>query len=195
MYDRSTHISLLQSLSQGPQSPSWSRFCDQYGELIRGFARRQGVQQVECDDVLQDVLVSLTSAMPNFQYDPARGRFRGYLKTITLHVIYKRRTRGGGRLKPAELDTQVADASRDSSIDDTWEQEWRSHHVRQAMRIIEAEFNELDRQAFHHYAVSGNDPQSTAKAFNMSIDRVYQAKSRITRRLSELIEAQVAEEG
>ena len=195
MYDRSTHASLLQSLAEGPQSASWSQFCDQYGELIRAFARRQGVQQVECDDVLQDVLVSLTSAMPNFQYDPARGRFRGYLKTITLHVIYKRRTRGGGRIAAAELDTQVADASRDSSIDETWEVEWRNHHVRQAMRSIEAEFNEVDRQVFHHYAVDGNDPQSTAKAFSISVDRVYQAKSRITRRLGELIEAQVAEEG
>ena len=195
MYDRSTHISLLQSLATGAQSPSWTQFCEQYGELIRGFARRQGVQQVDCDDVLQDVLVSLTSALPNFQYDPTRGRFRGYLKTITLHVIIKRRTRGGARIKPADLDTQVADASRDSSIDDSWEQEWRNHHVRQAMRVIEVEFNEVDRQAFQHYAISGNDPQSTAKALGMSVDRVYQAKSRITRRLSELIEAQVAKEG
>lgn len=195
MYDRSTHVSLLQSLATGPQSPSWAQFCEQYGELIRGFARRQGVQQTDCDDVLQDVLVNLTSALPNFQYDPARGRFRGYLKTITLHVIIKRRTRGGARLRPAELDTQVADASRDDDIDATWEAEWRSHHVRQAMRVIDAEFNELDRQAFQHYAVNGNDPQSTAKALDISIDRVYQAKSRITRRLSELIEVQVAAEG
>lgn len=191
MYDRSTHASLLQSLAQGPRSESWSRFCEQYGELIRGFARRQGLQPGDCEDVLQDVLMSLIRDLPKFQYDPARGRFRGYLKTITLHVIYNR----ARRASPQELDTQVADAEADAGIDAAWEAEWRGHHVRQAMRAIDAEFNDKDRQAFQLYAVEGRPPADTAAALGMTPDQVYQAKSRIARRLAELIEAQVAEEG
>lgn len=191
MYDRSTHVSLLESLAQGPRSASWTRFCEQYGDLIRGFARRQGLQPGDWDDVLQDVLMNLVRDLPKFQYDPARGRFRGYLKTVTLHVIYKRVRRASAK----ELDTQVADAAGDAEIDAAWEAEWRSHHVRQAMRAIDAEFNDKDRQAFQLYAVEGGSPTEVATTLGITPDQVYQAKSRVARRLAELIEAQIAEEG
>jgi len=195
MYAQTTHVSLLQALAAGNRSQAWTEFCERYGELIRAFARRQGVQQSDCDDVLQDVLLGLTRDMPDFQYDPARGRFRGYLKTVTLHVIYKRRRRIGDRLTPQELDTQLSAASQDGDIESTWETEWRNYHVRHAMRAIEMEFNEKDRQAFQHYALHGNDAAKTAQTLGLNVDQVYQAKSRITRRLSELIETQVNEEG
>ncbi len=195
MYAQTTHISLLQALATGPHSKAWSEFCDRYGELIRAFARHQGVQPADCDDVLQDVLVSLTRDMPKFEYDPTKGRFRSYLKTVTLHVIFKRFRRASERQRPEELDTQISDACNDEGVEHKWEAEWRNYHVRTAMRTIEAEFNENDRLAFQHYAVNGQDVRQTAQTLDMTVEQVYQAKSRITRRLSELIEQQVQEEG
>jgi RNA polymerase sigma-70 factor (ECF subfamily) len=192
---QTTHISLLQALAEGNRSAAWSQFCDRYGELVRAFARREGVQPADCDDVLQDVLLALTQSLPGFEYDPAKGRFRGYLKTVALHVIFKRRRRLADRQAVADIDSQVAAADADSAIEQHWETEWRNHHVRLAMRTIDAEFNEPDRLAFKHYAMNGEEARRTADALGLTVDQVYQAKSRITRRLSELIEQQVQEEG
>lgn len=90
MLTETTHISLLARLSGGEDPLAWTEFCHRYGELIRNFCRAQHLQPADCDDVLQDVLMSLTKSMPRFEYDPSRGKFRSYLKTITLHAIFAR---------------------------------------------------------------------------------------------------------
>jgi RNA polymerase sigma factor (sigma-70 family) len=198
MLTRSTHISLLNQLREGIDPAAWREFEHRYGDLIRNVALRRGLQPADCDDVLQDVMMALTRSMPQFEYDPERGSFRGYLKTITGHVIF-RRLRQNDRpraLTDSEaVNVAVAPGSDDSHLEALWESEWRQYHLRLAMRTIEAEFNEMDRIAFAHYAVEGQAANETAEQLGMSVDQVYQAKSRILRRLSQLIEQQVREEG
>ena len=63
-----THASLLLRLRDDADGGAWNEFLDRYGELIRGFARRRGLQSADCDDIAQDVLLSLSKALPNFQY-------------------------------------------------------------------------------------------------------------------------------
>ena len=85
-----TRVSLLQRLAAGSGDVAWEEFHAQYGELVRAVARRRGLQPADCDDVLQEVLAKLTGTMPGFTYDPARGRFRGFLKTLVVHAIADR---------------------------------------------------------------------------------------------------------
>jgi len=63
------------------------------------------------------------------------------------------------------------------------------------MLLIDTEFNERDRAAFELCAIGGRQPNSVAAELGMSIDAVYQAKSRILKRLTVIIESQVTEEG
>jgi len=191
-----THASLLERLRAEHDGPAWDEFCQRYGQLIVGFARRQGLQAADCDDVLQDVLAALTRALPAFRYDASKGKFRGYLKTVTLHVIQRRRQKEapsgpGGEPMPASLGADDGDPAASAA----WETEWRQHHLRIAMQTIEREFAKADRDAFALYAIAGSDAAATASGLGLSVDQVYQAKSRILRRLRELIEAQVEEEG
>lgn len=85
-----THASLLARLTADADPMVWGEFLDRYGELIQSFARRQNLQAADRDDVVQDVLVALTQNMPRFTYDQSRGKFRSYLKTITLRAIFKK---------------------------------------------------------------------------------------------------------
>jgi RNA polymerase sigma-70 factor (ECF subfamily) len=192
-----THITLLERLSSGDDRAAWREFCDRYGALIRGFALRAGSTEADADDVLQDVLIALVKAMPEFRYDPTKGRFRGYLKTIVLRALSKRRrqNQAAGLLQPSG-DLDEADvAALEAPMDPPWEAEWRQYHLRMAMTAAEAEFSAQDRAAFQHYAVDGRSAQETAALLGLSVDQVYQAKSRILRRLGELIAAQVEAEG
>jgi len=178
---------------------AWRAFHDRYGELIRGFARLRGVQAADCDDLLQDVLLSISRAMRNgFVYDPGKGTFRGYLKTTVLQAIARRARQnrpsrgldeGGGPHQAAAV------SDGDAESDQTWEQQWRQHHTRLAMRTIESEFNATDLEAFHRYALLRHDAATVAADLRVSVDSVYQAKSRILKRLSRVIEQQIAEEG
>ncbi len=189
-----THATLLHRLGSDDKA-AWIEFHGRYGELIKGFAKRQGLQAADCDDVTQDVLLALAQSMPNFTYDPSKGKFRSYLKTVTLRAIFKRRNKKRGEVDLEHIENATKAAANDEVVETAWEQEWRQYHVRQAMRTIAVEFNDHDRKAFQMYAVEGVDAKQTADALGLSIDQVYQAKSRITRRLQTLVEQQVCEEG
>ncbi len=190
---RTTHVTLLERLSAGDDRSAWREFCDRYGDLIRGFARRAGCGENDADDVLQDVLMSLVKVMPDFRYDPTRGRFRGYLKTVVVRAVAKKTCQNPAPRALEEID-DLPDPDRARS-ELWWEDEWRQHHLRVAMRDIEAEFSVHDRAAFQRYGVEARPAHDVAKELHLTVDQVYQAKSRILRRLGELVARQVADEG
>jgi len=190
-----TRATLLARLRDGDDPAAWREFYDKYGELLAGFARRWNLQPADRDDVVQEVLSRLTQAMPQFEYDPGRGTFRGYLKTIAGNIIRDRLRQMQSRRPVQTLDTRAETQASDEAIDLAWEQEWRRHHVRQAMRRLDAEFNAMDCTAFRRYAIEGEDANAVAADLGLSLDQVYQAKSRMMKRLAAIIEEQVAAEG
>ncbi|TWT40331.1 RNA polymerase sigma factor CnrH [Phycisphaerae bacterium RAS1] len=190
-----THSTLLARVAGGHEPAAWNEFCERYGELIRGFAKRRGLQPADCDDIVQDVLLALTTAMTGFQYDPSKGKFRSYLKTIVIHSIFRRGKQKRGEADLSDIEEATRVASTDELVEAAWEEEWRQYHLQQAMKFVDAEFNEADRTAFRMYALEGRSANETAEALGLSLDQVYQAKSRVLKRLSHLIETQVADEG
>lgn len=192
MSEFTTHQTLLKRLSSGQDLDAWSEFSRRYGPLIRGMARRQGLQAADCDEIVQEVLSSLVKAMETFEYDPAKGKFRGYLKTITVRAIMAKRKETSPALASGNIEDS---ATMETDLDRAWENEWRQYHLRIAMETVSREFNPLDRAVFDAYAIRGQPAAATSEIFEVSVDQVYQAKSRILKRLEELIELQILEEG
>ena len=190
-----THITLLARLGKIENSAAWTEFCDRYGGLIRGFAIRRGLQAADADDILQDVLLNLSKSLPNFTYDPGKGLFRSYLKTVVLHAIFRKSCQKTGAVSLGEVESLTHAAAAAPDVDALWESQWRRYHVEQAMRALESEFSDRDREIFDRVAVAGDEPGRIAAESGISVDLVYQIRSRITRRLSELVKAQIAEEG
>lgn len=190
-----THASLLIRLRDEADSAAWQEFDDRYGELIRGFARRRDLQPADCADVAQDVMLSLSKVMPCFQYDPAKGRFRSYLKTATLRAILLKSQQKHGEVALGSIEEATRIAEADATVEEAWELEWQRYHLRQAMRTLETEFNETDRKAFWRYAIDGHDAKATAAELNITVNQVYYAKSQILKQLKKVIERQVREEG
>ncbi|RME41264.1 MAG: sigma-70 family RNA polymerase sigma factor [Planctomycetota bacterium] len=190
-----THASFLAKVCEGSDPSAWAVFCARYGRLIRGFALRRGLQPVDADDVVQEVLLTLTRSMPGFEYDPARGKFRSYLKTLTLRAIYKKTFQKREAVSLEDVGSVVASAEGEEEVEAAWEQEWRQYHIDRAMNVVRMEFNAHDLEAFERYALNGESAAETAETLGLSVDQVYQAKSRIVRRLGELIARQVEEEG
>lgn len=192
MNSLSTHASLLARLSRGDDEAAWDACFARYRDLILGVARRRGCVGADAEDVLQDVFVELGKAMPRFLYDSERGRFRGFLKTIAGRVIGRHLRR---RDAMADGSLPAAEGSADPELEAAWEAEWRQHHLRQAMLVLRNEVRATDLRAFEAVTHGQRDPRTVASELGISVDSVYQTKSRIMRRLRELIAAQVADEG
>jgi RNA polymerase sigma-70 factor (ECF subfamily) len=189
-----THATLLARLSDSTDTRAWREFCDRYGELIRTYARRRGLQPADCEDVLQEVLLGLSRAMPGFEYDPERGRFRGYLKTFVSRAVNHRLRQVYAAAGQQSMEEADAGPGEDAHTA-VWEDEWRAYHLRQAWQAVGGELSTRHRLAFEALLLDGRDARETAELFEMTLDQVYQIKSRGLRRLSEQIQEQIRDEG
>ena len=192
----STHASLLARLAAGSDTQAWREFDERYRELVWRFARGRGLQPADADDVAQEVLHALSKRLPGFTYDPSKGRFRDYLKTSATHAVWRKLAELSGAPKAIGGEDEAFEvAVEDEAAEKTWEAEWRQYHLRLAMARIRAEFNGNDVTAFEMYAAENRAVTEVASSLGMSVDQVYQAKSRIMRRLKALIAEQTADEG
>src|SRR5436305_14581075 len=83
-----TRASLLVRLRDGSDVGAWREFVHLYAPIIYGFARKRGLQDADAADLMQDVLRSVSTAMPRLEYDPIRGTFRGWLFTVTRNKVF-----------------------------------------------------------------------------------------------------------
>jgi len=143
--------------------------------------------------VLQDVLLALSKSMHGFEYNTERGRFRGYLKTITLRMIFLRFRQKKRQGTQETLEDFVG--ARDENFEIVWEDEWRQYHLRQAMAYAQQIASDSDVAAFRAYVIEGRDANEVADALGMSIERVYQAKSRLFKLIRGRVAEQIEEEG
>ena len=94
-YDISgTSRSLLIRLRDPADQQAWAEFDDRYGPMIRGWCRHWFPRETE--DMVQDVFSELVNRLRTFEYDPARGRFRGWLKTLTHRLMADLKGRAAG---------------------------------------------------------------------------------------------------
>lgn len=190
-----TRASLLARLGADVDRGVWIEFFDRYGELIHGCARASGLQPTDSDDVVQDVIAALIPAMKGFRYDPARGSFRAYLRTAVANAVRRVRRRADGGTPLHALDGDPIDPRPGEADDARFEQEWRRYHVRRALRSVEGEVAERDRTAFTWYVIHGRAAAEVAEELGMTLDQVYQVKTRLLKRLGAVIERQRREEG
>ena len=175
-----THASMFDRLKTGEparRETEWAHFRTRYAPVVAGFARNLGVRPQDVDDVIQDVFLGFFSVSNKFAYDPAKGRFRGYLKTVTLNAI---RGRSGRRARVNEV--ALSDLPDDApQLDEQWDRAWEEHVMRRAVEATRAEYAEHPQtfEAFERYALKRQRAADVAREMGIGVDSVYQAKHRV----------------
>lgn len=185
----STRATLLLRLRDRRDSLSWQAFHDRYGELLYRYARRRGASAVDAEDIVQEVELSLLKALDGFEYDASKGRFRAYLRTAVVRAMGRRadkNNRQGELVDPANFDYIAA--VEDTDADERWEREWRSHRLRWALRTIAGDFEEVTINAFRMHVLAGRSVEETAADLGIKPASVYQAKSRVLKRVKEQLD-------
>lgn len=193
MSSRITRPSLLARLRDRSDDASWREFDARYRELILRYCRGRGLQPSDAEDVRQQVMMSLATALRGFAYDPVRGRFHAYLGRAVQRAIRAQaaRRRRSPRLE-ADLEEAPGDAAEDP-LDSRFEREWVSHHYRLAMRALRPVLEPRTLEVFDRL-IAGEPPERVGAELGMSAETVQKAKQRVRARLAEQIAAQVREE-
>jgi RNA polymerase sigma-70 factor (ECF subfamily) len=186
-----TRPSLLLRLRDTDDTEAWSQFVSLYTPLIFGHCKRHGLQDADAADVAQEVMRAVAAEMPQFQYDAARGKFRGWLLQTTRHRLHKFLERRDRAPAPASEATLEHYLEQEPGPDEQarWEQEYQQRLFDWAAGRARAEFQSATWEAFRLTAVESLSVKETAARLGISGGAVYIARSRVIARLRELIQS------
>jgi RNA polymerase sigma-70 factor (ECF subfamily) len=180
-----TQPSLLVRIRQPQDTAAWRQFAQTYAPLVYGHLRKRGLQDADAADVTQDVLRSVASRIGQFDYDPARGSFRGWLLSVVQSRLADFRRRGQRHL--ALVAEAAANAPGEASAADS--AEWNLDYERQVFHTaadrVRDDFGESAWRAFWLAAVEGKAAKEIAAELNISQAAVYLAKARVMKRIRE----------
>lgn len=180
---QTTPASLLERL-RGPGDPeAWDRFVSLYTPLIFSWGRRAGLQDEDAADLVQEVFVILVQTLPKFAYDQHQS-FRAWLRTVTLNKWRDGRKRSGRQIQAADA-APLAGLATTNDVETFWETEYRQHLARNALRVMQADFQPTTWKAFWEHVVAERTAPDVAAKLGISIGAVYAAKIRVLDRLRE----------
>ena len=187
-----TNPTLLFRVRNRQDDFAWNEFVDLYAPMIYGYLKRCRLQDADAADLTQDVMVAVNRHIDTFEYDPGRGRFRGWLQTITRNKArsffeaQKRKLQASGDTAVLQMLAQEEDSSAD--LNAIWDAEYRQRVFQWGLSKVRDVVQPSTLQAFLKTAVENLDPATVAAELGMSTGAVYLAKARVIMRLREQIE-------
>lgn len=192
-----TRHTLITKLGDRTNAAAWAEFVALYEPLIRRLARQKGLQDADAGDLCQEVFRVVAGVIHQWDLDPARGTFRGWLSRITRNLLINFLTRqqyrpiGSGSTSVQEF--LEAQPSPDPAATALFEAEYRWRMFEYAVNEIRNEFTLSTWLAFWRTAVEGHSPGEVARELHLSMGAVYVARSRVLARLKRTLERRHSE--
>ncbi|NUQ61629.1 MAG: sigma-70 family RNA polymerase sigma factor [Pirellulales bacterium] len=159
---------------------------DIYAASVYRWCRESNLGAEDAADVAQEVFTLVAQHLEDFRGAQPHGSFRAWLRAISRSRIADclRRKRneplneqGRSLLDRVEWTSPSTPADEEEPlerVDALW---------RRGLELVQAEFEQQTWQAFWRVAVDGQSPAAVGQELGMSVPAVYQAKSRVLRRL------------
>lgn len=160
---------------------AWERFYNFYAPLIRLHGRDCGLKNENLEDLIQNVMVTLSLQMPNFVYDPAKGRFRDYLRKIIrarandmLRKIYRQE-----RIPLEEMD--------EAELCDMFEEEWREHVRTRSLEKLKEDVSAHHYQIFYLLDIQNRKVKELAELYHVPPVSIYTIRNRMEAKLRKIV--------
>ena len=192
-----TRRSLLIRLRNWQDEKSWRDFFDTYWRLLYNAAIKAGLNDAEAQDAVQETVMLVMKKLPEFDYDPAKGSFKGWLLRLTSWRIgdqlrYRQRDiehsgrRPGGSNQTATVERAADPAG--SELEAIWDQEWE-HNLREvAIERTKRKVSAKEFQLFDLYVMRGWPVSKVAATMRENPGRVYLARHRVGRLMKKEME-------
>lgn len=193
--DPLTRPSLLVRLRDARDEEAWAEFTAVYEPVIYRMTKRRGMQDADAREVVQEVLMSVASAIDRFDTD-ATGSFRGWLSRITRNATIDRFRALASRHETIDASgvlRKLDDAARGEKIEDEFEQDRRKQLFRWAAGQVRRGTGETKWMAFWKTSIDGISITEVALELGISEGAVYVARCRILKRIRELVHDRLGE--
>lgn len=191
-----TRPSLLARVRDWDDAASWTEFYGLYRKLVFGLARRAGLAHADAEDVTQEVFKRVAETIHEFESDPERGKFRGWLMNLTRWRVANKFARApkenlSPRAPRDETSTATSTINRlpdPTELDAAWELEWQRHLLDAACERISHRVKGKHYQAFDLYVRRRWPVLKVARELGMNPAAVYLVGNRLTKQLKAEVE-------
>ena len=191
-----TRWSLLSRLKNWDDQDSWRQFFDTYWQLIYNSGLKAGLTHTEAEELVQEVVITVTKKMSTFKTDPAQGSFKSWLLTLTRWRItdqLRKRPRGqDGRRAVEEETTRTATVERMPDpemgrLEAEWDAEWQKHLLQTAFDRVKNQVRPDVVQIFDLVVNKQWPALKVARRLNINLARVYYARCKVASLLKQEI--------
>jgi RNA polymerase sigma-70 factor, ECF subfamily len=166
---------------------AWQRLVCIYGPVVYRWCRQHDVARDDVPDLVQEVFAAVALHINGFHRDRPGDSFGAWLRTVTRNVI-----RGFFRSRYGEPVAQGGSDAQErfrevpeppGPIETGDSQEISGFVVPVGLELVRAEFESPTWEAFRRVVIERQPSASVAVDLGMTVAAVYQAKSRVLRRL------------
>lgn len=187
-----TRASLLMRIKDPANATAWRDFDAIYRPMLHRFATLRGLDDSTAEDVVQHCMASVHQHIRSFEYDPSRGRFKSWLRTMVNNRIRNlHRDRHEDEAKTQDFRRSQ---DREPSPEEAFDKLWMEEHLRHAMEELHKEVGDSTYAAFTAYAIDGKPVEDVCKQYEMTANQLYKIKWRLTQRLSEMLKNLIGED-
>jgi len=185
-------VSLLLRLRHENNEQSWREFYTVYGRLIFGYSLHFNISYAEAEDIVQEVCVKVFRQIGRFDYSPQRGRFRGWLKTITRNTVIdylRRRQRRKDATQKFQETLEAQFLDYETKVDEEiWAWEWKKTLYENALERVRARVDSGTFKVFRLYALEGMHIDAVVEETGLNANAVYAVKHRILKYIREEVD-------
>lgn len=182
-----TTTHLLMALMTPGEEAAWIEFDQRYRPVLIGFLHQLGVRDHDAQDVAQQTLLEFCRAYRAGKYDRGKGRLGSWLIGIAQRQAASAARKHRRHHEQAfAADESLSDPARLTRL---WEQQHEQAIYQRAWETLRSssQFEASTLRAFELTALRAVPPEEVARVCEMKIGDVYAAKSRVSRRLRELV--------
>jgi RNA polymerase sigma-70 factor (ECF subfamily) len=180
-----TRSSLLRRVRDPADADGWRQFVALYQPLLLAYVRRRGLSGSDAEDVVQDVLARLLRALPEFDLNRERGRFRTWLWRLTHNLLIDR-----ARHRQRHVWAERARAEPEAlelPADEEPDADWRVLHRRRVLEFakdqVRARSQPRTWACFEEYVLRGRPCAEVAAELGVTPNVVAVNSSRVLARL------------
>lgn len=185
----STSMSLVSRLSR-QEDGAWRDFLSLYSPLVVCWCKRRGIPRNDIGDLAQDVFREVSQSLVRFDRSESSS-FRGWLcrivhRQIANHFQRQRQPSAeGGSAAFGRLQQVMAPVEPED--DETQVLKETSYLYQRAVQLIKSEFTDKNWKIFWRLVVDDQTAPQVAAEFDMTPAAVRKIKSRVFRRLREVV--------
>jgi RNA polymerase sigma-70 factor, ECF subfamily len=185
-----TRSSLLLRIRDASDNESWGEFYEAYHPILIRYVRSHEIGVQDAEDLVQDIFVNkLRAAMPDFEFDRQRGKFRTWLFGVTINAIRDWARRRQNRERATGKTDQFT-GPIGPSVTEELSREWEQFHHEQIMQYAMKKSRELFEpktwQCFERRMLTGQSGSEVAAELGLSVNAVYTNAHRVLEKIREL---------